>query len=83
MLSGNLNPKLVKRAAEITVNTFENNMEKYCEQIWHFDRKAKQKIESDYYVLRTQYEFMYRKDMGLQFHVKENEKEDENSLFFC
>lgn len=83
VLSGNLNPKLVKRAAEITVNTFENNMEKYCEQIWHFDRKAKQKIESDYYVLRTQYEFMYRKDMGLQFHVEENKKEDENSLFFC
>ena len=74
LLSGNFTPELVKRSAEITVNTFEKDIEKYCEQAYYFDRKRKQKMESGYYVLRTQYEYMYREDMGLQFEDGENEK---------
>ena len=31
MLNGNLTPGLVKCAARITVNTFEKDIEKYCE----------------------------------------------------
>lgn len=58
LLAGKLTPELMKRAAEITVNTFEKDIEKYCEQIYYFDRKMKQKVESNYYVLRTQYEYM-------------------------
>ena len=83
LLSGNLTPELVKRSVEITVNTFEKDIEKYCEQAYYFDRKRKQKMESGYYVLRTQYEYMYREDMGLQFEEGENEKCEGNSLFFC
>ena len=81
LLGGNLAPKLVKKSAEITVNTFEKDVEKYCEQAYYFDRKRKQKMESGYYVLRTQYEYMYREDMGLQFEEEgENEKCEENGL---
>ena len=80
LLSGNLTPELVKKSAEITVNTFEKNIEEYCEQAYYFDRKRKQKMESGYYVLRTQYEYMYREDMGLQFK-EENEKCEENGIF--
>ena len=81
LLSGNLTPELVKKSAEITVNTFEKDVEKYCEQAYYFDRKRKQKMESGYYVLRTQYEYMYREDMGLQFEEEgENEKCEENGL---
>ena len=84
LLSGNLTPELVKRSAEITVNTFEKDVEKYCEQAYYFDRKRKQKMESGYYVLRTQYEYMYREDMGLQFEEEgENEKCEENGTIFC
>ena len=81
LLGGNLAPKLVKKSAEITVNTFEKDVEKYCEQAYYFDQKKKQKMESGYYVLRTQYEYMYREDMGLQFEEEgENEKCEENGL---
>ena len=80
LLSGNLTPELVKKSAEITVNTFEKDVEKYCEQAYYFDRKRKQKMESGYYVLRTQYEYMYREDMGLQFKEGENEKWEDNGL---
>ena len=81
LLSGNLTPELVKRSAEITVNTFEKDVEKYCEQAYYFDRKRKQKMESGYYVLRTQYEYMYREDMGLQFEEEgENKKCEDNGL---
>lgn len=83
LLSGNLTPGLVKKAAEITVNTFEKDIEKYCEQAYYFDRKRKQKMESGYYVLRTQYEYMYREDMGLQFEEGENKKCEDNDLIFC
>ncbi|MDO5425734.1 MAG: CRISPR-associated helicase Cas3' [Eubacteriales bacterium] len=79
LLSDNLTPGLVKKAAEITVNTFEKEIEKYCEQAYYFDRKGKQKMESGYYVLRTQYEYLYREDMGLQFEERKNE----NGLIFC
>lgn len=82
LLNGNLTPALVKKSAEITVNTFEKDIEKYCEQVYYFDRKRKQKMESGYYVLRTQYEYMYRKDMGLQFKEEENEKCEDNGLIF-
>ncbi|MCI7149757.1 CRISPR-associated helicase Cas3' [bacterium] len=81
LLGGNLAPKLVKKSAEITVNTFEKDVEKYCEQAYYFDQKKKQKMESGYYVLRTQYEYMYREYMGLQFEEEgENEKCEENGL---
>ena len=81
LLSGNLTPELVKRSAEITVNTFEKDVEKYCEQAYYFDRKRKQKMESGYYVLRTQNEYMYREDMGLQFEEEvENKKCEDNGL---
>lgn len=81
LLSGNFTPELVKRSAEITVNTFEKDIEKYCEQAYYFDRKRKQKMESGYYVLRTQYEYMYREDMGLQFEEEgENKKCEDNGL---
>ena len=80
LLSGNLTPELIKRSAEITVNTFEKDIEKYCEQAYYFDRKRKQKMESGYYILRTQYEYMYREDMGLQFKEGENEKCEDNGL---
>lgn len=83
LLSGNLTPEIVKRSAEITVNTFEKDIEKYCEQAYYFDRKRKQKMESGYYVLRTQYEYMYREDMGLQFKEKENKKFEKNDLLLC
>ena len=79
ILSGNLTADLVKRAATITVNTFEKNIEKYCEQAYYFDRRTKQKLETGYYVLRTQYEYMYYEDRGLQFE----EKCDENEDIFC
>ena len=82
LLSGNLTPELIKRSAEITVNTFEKDIEKYCEQTYYFDRKRKQKMESGYYVLRTQYEYMYREDMGMQFKEEENEKYEDNGLIF-
>ena len=81
LLSGNFTPELVKRSAEITVNTFEKDIEKYCEQAYYFDRKRKQKMESGYYVLRTQYEYMYREDMGLQFEEEgENKKCEDKGL---
>ena len=81
LLSGNFTPELVKRSAEITVNTFEKDIEKYCEQAYYFDRKRKQKMESGYYVLRTQYEYMYREDMGLQFEEEgENKKCEDDGL---
>ena len=80
LLNGNLTPELVKRSAEITVNTFEKDVEKYCEQTYYFDRKRKQKMESGYYVLRAQYEYMYREDMGLQLKERENEKSEDNGL---
>lgn len=83
LLAGNLTPELMKRAAEITVNTFEKDIEKYCEQVYYFDRKMKQKVESNYYVLRTQYEYMYWEDMGLQFVEKENTKCEEDSFIIC
>lgn len=83
LLSGNLTPELVKKSAEITVNTFEKDVEKYCEQAYYFDRKKKQKMESGYYVLRTQYEYMYREDMGLQFKEGENEKCLDHEFVFC
>ena len=83
MLNGNLTPGLVKCAAEITVNTFEKDIEKYCEQIYYFDRRRKQKVESEYYVLRMQYEYMYREDMGLQFEVGEDNNCEKNCLIFC
>ena len=83
LLSGNLTPELVKKSAEITVNTFEKDVEKYCEQMYYFDRKRKQKMESGYYVLRTQYEYMYREDMGLQFKEGENEKCLDHEFVFC
>ena len=83
LLSGNLTPELVKKSAEITVNTFEKDVEKYCEQAYYFDRKKKQKMESGYYVLRTQYEYMYREDMGLQFEEGENEKCLDHEFVFC
>ena len=82
LLDGNLTPELIKRTAEITVNTFENEIGKYCEQIYYFDKRAKQKMESNFWVLRAQYEDMYRDDMGLQFGVADDENEDENSFFF-
>ena len=82
LLNGNLTPELIKRSAEITVNTFEKDIEKYCEQAYYFDRKRKQKMESGYYVLRTQYEYMYREDMGMQFKEEENEKYEDNGLIF-
>ena len=81
LLNGNLTPELVKRSAEITVNTFEKNIEEYCEQAYYFDRKRKQKMESGYYVLHTQYEYMYREDMGLQFKEEGNEKCEDNGIF--
>ena len=38
-------------------------------------------MESGYYVLRTQYEYMYREDMGLQFEEEgENKKCEDNGL---
>lgn len=40
-------------------------------------------MESGYYVLRTQYEYMYREDMGLQFKEKENKKFEKNDLLLC
>ena len=83
LLNGNLTPELVKKSAEITVNTFEKDIEKYCEQVYYFDRKKKQKVESGYYVLRTQYEYMYREDMGLQFEKRENKKYQDNGSIFC
>ena len=83
MLNGNLTPGLVKCAAKITVNTFEKDIEKYCEQIYYFDRRRKQKVESEYYVLRMQYEYMYREDMGLQFEVGEDNNCEKNCLIFC
>ena len=83
LLSGNLTPELVKRSAEITVNTFEKDIEKYCEQAYYFDRKRKQKMESGYYVLRTQYGYMYREDIGLQFEEGENEKCLDHEFVFC
>ena len=83
LLNGNLTPELVKKSAEITVNTFEKDIEKYCEQAYCFDRKRKQKVESGYYVLRTQYEYMYREDMGLQFKEGESHKCEENGSIFC
>ena len=43
----------------------------------------KQKVESNYYVLRTQYEYMYWEDMGLQFVEKENTKCEEDSFIIC
>ena len=70
----------VKCAAKITVNTFEKDIEKYCEQIYYFDRRRKQKVESEYYVLRMQYEYMYREDMGLQFEVGEDNNCEKNCL---
>lgn len=82
LLSGYLTPELVKRSAEITVTTFEKDIEKYCEQAYYFDRKRKQKMESGYYVLRTQYEYMYREDMGLQFK-EENEKCEDSGLILA
>ena len=39
-------------------------------------------MESGYYVLRTQYEYMYREDMGLQFEEGENKKCEDNGLIF-
>ena len=83
LLVGNLIPELIKRAAEITVNTFEKDIEKYCEQVYYFDRKMKQKVESNFYILRTQYEYMYWEDMGLQFVEKENTKCEEDSFIIC
>ena len=83
LLSGNLTPELVKKSAEITVNTFEKNIEEYCEQAYYFDRKRKQKMESGYYVLRTQYGYMYREDIGLQFEEGENEKCLDHEFVFC
>lgn len=83
LLSGNLTPELVKISIEITVNTFDKDIEKYCEQAYYFDRKRKQKMESGYYVLRTQYEYMYREDMGLQFKTGENEKGEDNCFVSC
>ena len=81
LLAGKLTPELMKRAAEITVNTFEKDIEKYCEQIYYFDRKMKQKVESNYYVLRTQYEYMYWEDMGLQFKIEEQNDAEDNFIF--
>lgn len=83
LLDGNLTPELIKRAAEITVNTFENKIEKYCEQAYYFDRRTKQMEKSNFFVLRAQYEEMYREDMGLQFEVEKDEKEDENGIIIC
>ena len=37
-------------------------------------------MESGYYVLRAQYEYMYREDMGLQLKERENEKSEDNGL---
>mgnify|MGYP000556723957 FL=1 len=38
-------------------------------------------MESGYYVLRTQNEYMYREDMGLQFEEEgENKKCEDNGL---
>ena len=54
-------------------------------QIYYFDRrKAKVKSKkSEYYVLRMQYEYMYREDMGLQFEVGEDNNCEKNCLIFC
>lgn len=83
LLAGNLTPELMKKAAESTVNTFEKDIEKYCEQVYYFDRKMKEKVESNFYILRTQYEYMYWEDMGLQFAEKENTKCEEDSFIIC
>ena len=40
-------------------------------------------MESGYFVLRTQYEYMYREDVGLQFKEEENEKCEDNGFIFC
>ena len=79
---------LIRRAAPITVNTFEPEPEGFAERLYFPRRRGEPEKPSDYYLLRPQCKGLYAADMGLQFQPLEdndqrkNASADENGLIF-
>lgn len=70
-IENGITAKLLKMAAPIIVNTFDKNLEQYCEPLYYWDKKNREQTKSDIFILHRQYENMYLKDQGLRFDVKE------------
>ena len=58
---------LIRRAAPITVNTFETELDNFAERLYFPRRRGEPERLSDYYLLRPQNKELYTADMGLQF----------------
>lgn len=72
-LENGLTPKLVKKAASITVTVNinqKNKLNNIAEVIYYSERGHRSHRESNFYVLRPQNENCYTSDMGLQLPEK-------------
>lgn len=78
---GGITPAIMKDAAGITVSCYvpygkEEMIESFAERLTYGGRHSGEELESDFYILRPQYSYMYSDDMGLKL-----EKEDVGNGF--
>lgn len=67
-----MTPALMHRAASITVTAYPcPELELYAENLPYRSHRGTQDVESNYYVLRPQYEKLYTQELGLQFPESE------------